>query len=177
MGSILGQRTKIPLAEKQLSPHATLERAHVPQLRPDTAEKTKILTDLTFLRSTLTGTKLTVLNCDSGTLIPPSQSLLLASVPVWDSASKKMKSSLHGGCSSHSSALMPSETKLPSFIYTTAPGAFLRKDGWESFCPVCSLGWKPPPGWATVSLWWRTLSFIFLILRGCEPRSCHWNIC
>ena len=68
-----------------------MKRSHVPQLRPDTAEKTKILTDLTFLRSTLTGTKLTVLNYDSGALIPPSQNLLLASVPVWDSASKRWR--------------------------------------------------------------------------------------
>ena len=45
-----------------------MKRSHVLQLRPYTAEKTKILTDLTFLRSTLTRTKLTVLTCDSGAL-------------------------------------------------------------------------------------------------------------
>lgn len=155
-----------------------MKRSHAPQLRPDSAEKTKILTDLIFLRSTLTRTKLTVLNCDSGAL--SSHPLRIYSWLRCQSETQPVRrqSSLHGGCSSYSSALMPSETKFPSFLYTTAPGAFLRKDGWENICPVCSVSWKPPAGWATVSLWWRTLSFISLILRDWEPsRSCHWNTC
>ena len=155
-----------------------MKRSHVLQLRPYTAEKTKILTDLTFLRSTLTRTKLTVLTCDSGAL--SSHPLSICSwlwcqsetQPVREDKQPSWRMSFIQQCFD---AIRNQASKL--YWHHSTRG--LPEEGWlGGICPVCSPGWKPPTGWATVPLWWRTLSFISLILRDCEPSSsCHWNTC
>ena len=135
-----------------------------------------------FLRSTSTRTKLTVLNCDSRALSAHPLTIHCWFLCQSEPQPVKIKSNLHGGRSSYSSALMPSETEfwaLFSLQYAIAPSALQRKDGWEYLsCPVCSFIWKPPPGWEGMSLWWRTLSFNSHILRDWVPsRSCCWNTC